>query len=224
MSSKPRPDNGPGANGLRGGINTYSVKTIDGNWLEEYGGPSGYKRGFTSADFQTEAQHAQLGVTLKSAPEFGAEIPMPNSEGPTDVPDRWTTTSMIMTSSINKSDEIVAPPKKVAEAIENYRKTWTTDSDIDRRIRFQTESRLAGNVTSAKFHTQSVRVLPGTPKALENLREKLVERFGVLAISVLKYSMGGPAVATKEFKNIIDKTGVTLKSYEYNQVSVRLCI
>jgi hypothetical protein len=68
-------DNGPGSNGLRGGIKQYSAKTTTGPWMDTYGGPSGYKRGFTSSDFQTEAQHAQLGAIGKPRGEFGAEIP-----------------------------------------------------------------------------------------------------------------------------------------------------
>jgi hypothetical protein len=68
-------DNGPGSNGLRGGIKQYSAKTTTGPWMDTYKGPSGYKRGFTSSDFQTEAQHAQLGAIGKPRGEFGAEIP-----------------------------------------------------------------------------------------------------------------------------------------------------
>lgn len=69
-------DNGPGSNGLRGGIKQYSAKTTTGQWLDTYGGPMGYKRGFTTSDFQTEAQHAQLGVTKKPSGQFGAGIPI----------------------------------------------------------------------------------------------------------------------------------------------------
>ena len=72
-------DNGPGANGLRGGIKSYSPKTTTGPWLDTYGGPMGYKRGFTTSDFQTEAQHAQLGVARKPTGEFGAGIAVPES-------------------------------------------------------------------------------------------------------------------------------------------------
>ena len=79
MASKPRPPNAPGSNGLRGGIKQYSLKTTTGQWLEGYGGPSGYQRGFTTVDFETEAQHAQIGATLRKAPEFGAALPNPNA-------------------------------------------------------------------------------------------------------------------------------------------------
>ncbi len=42
---KGRPDNTPGSNGLRGGKKEFSTKTALGHWMEEYGGPQGYKRG-----------------------------------------------------------------------------------------------------------------------------------------------------------------------------------
>lgn len=82
MSRKERPRDGPGANGLRGGRNVYlSGKTAIGVWLDEKGGPSGYKRGFTTNDFQTEGQLQQIGYLEKqprSLLEFGAELPPPD--------------------------------------------------------------------------------------------------------------------------------------------------
>lgn len=69
-------DNGPGSNGLRGGIKEYSPRTTTGPWLDTYGGPLGYKRGFTTSDFQTEAQHAQTGVGGRQSGYFGAGIPV----------------------------------------------------------------------------------------------------------------------------------------------------
>ncbi len=119
MSTKLRPDNGPGSNGLRGGIKTYSAKTTTGAWLEEYGGPALYKRGFTTSDFQTEAQYAQLGVVKKSAAGFGAGMPLsevvkhkgssadlfnpPSSEEMNKT--RWQTNSQIM--SLDKDNVII---------------------------------------------------------------------------------------------------------------------
>jgi len=73
--SKPRPANGTGPNGLRGGIKTYNSKTITGPWLEEIGGPAGFKRGFSSAEYETEAQHAQKGIMTTKPPEYGAALP-----------------------------------------------------------------------------------------------------------------------------------------------------
>ena len=76
-SKKQRPPNGTGANGLRGGTNLYSTKTTIHRWLDDVGGPMEYKRGFTTINFETEAQHQQLGVTLKRDPYYGAPLPLP---------------------------------------------------------------------------------------------------------------------------------------------------
>lgn len=48
---------------------------MTGPWLDALGGTAGYKRGFTTVDYETEAQHQQLGATLRRSPEFGAELP-----------------------------------------------------------------------------------------------------------------------------------------------------
>lgn len=106
-SAKPRPANGPGSNGLRGGIKTFVPKTITGHWLEEFGGPSGYKRGFTTVEYETEGQHQQKGALFRLPREFGPELPDENTENlpsspfqytnnksPTDDP--WLTTSQRM--------------------------------------------------------------------------------------------------------------------------------
>ena len=72
--SKSRPTNGPGANHLRGGTRLYSEKTAVGGWIERSGGPSGYHRGFSTDEFETEAQHQQYGL---GKPKFyGAGLPL----------------------------------------------------------------------------------------------------------------------------------------------------
>ncbi len=70
-----RPPNGPGNNGLRGGPKNYSNKTAVGTWLEEWGGPQFYQRGFSTEDFTTEGQHQQIGATLKEPAYYGAGLP-----------------------------------------------------------------------------------------------------------------------------------------------------
>lgn len=81
ISNKPRPPDGPGSNGLRGGKKNYSARTAVGSWLDECGGPQGYSRGFHDPDFLTEAQNLQLSVTNKKLGEFGAGIKNPNGNG-----------------------------------------------------------------------------------------------------------------------------------------------
>ena len=70
---KSRPQNGPGANHIRGGKREYSDKTTIGPWVESTGGPMHYKRGFTTEEFLTEAQRQQMGVA-KLRP-YGAALP-----------------------------------------------------------------------------------------------------------------------------------------------------
>jgi hypothetical protein len=74
---KDRPQNGPGANSLRGGLQTYNNRIILGNWLEDWGGPQGFKTGFTTEDFLSESQRQQLGA--RKIPLFGSALPEPES-------------------------------------------------------------------------------------------------------------------------------------------------
>jgi hypothetical protein len=117
--SKPRPPNAAGPNGLRGGIKTYNPKTITGAWLEEIGGPAGFRRGFTSPDYETEAQHQQLGGFKQKFADFGGELPddkqlkRPSSPFKYDFPtseDPWkTNTQMMLASSTRRSVRNAVP-------------------------------------------------------------------------------------------------------------------
>lgn len=115
-SVKPRPANGPGANGLRGGIKQYVPKTITGHWLEEFGGPAGYKRGFTTAEYETEGQHQQTGAKFRPLKEFGPELPDESIGRPPSSPFKydpkpgdenpWATNSQLMGRSILVRDKV----------------------------------------------------------------------------------------------------------------------
>lgn len=120
MSRKLRPDNGPGSNGLRGGIKTYSPKTTTGPWMEEFGGPALYKRGFSTSEFQTEAQYAQSGVLGQSYSNFGSGLPLKEvvvkktttaelfNPSTTRSNQQWQTNTQIMNSSIiNRTVNII---------------------------------------------------------------------------------------------------------------------
>lgn len=243
-SVKPRPPDGPGSNGLRGGIKKYHPKTITGQWLEEFGGPSGYRRGFTTRDYESEAQHAQYGGTLKYPPEFGPElpdendIPLPSSpfeyvqsprKGNSSPESPWMTNNALMNSTVlnrNKDEEeqTVLKSHLPKEVLENYRKTWTADPEFARSSRFITETRLAGSATGTKFAVQSVRTLPGTPKPLELLRSMLVEKYGILAFPVVRSVFGtSELMPVKTFRKLLKDIGMDLKLYEVNQV-LSVCI
>jgi hypothetical protein len=92
---KQRPPNGPGANGLRGGTNVYSSKTVVGRWMDDVGGPAAFKRGFTTKNFETEAQHQQLGATLRPPTYYGADLPVDDSNRNTKTGE-WESTMQLM--------------------------------------------------------------------------------------------------------------------------------
>lgn len=116
-SVKPRPPNASGPNGLRGGIKQYVPKTITGRWLEEFGGPSGYRRGFTTVEYETEGQHQQTGARFRPSKEFGPELPDEFTTKPPSSPfkyetanssssEMWMTTTREQGMSILKRDKV----------------------------------------------------------------------------------------------------------------------
>ena len=106
------------------------------------------------------------------------------------------------------------------DRLEDYRKSWTVDSETNRAIRFQTESRIAANQAVGKkfFQKRTLRFLPGTPKSLEDYRCRLIERFGILGIGHLKLQIGNTGKSCAAFKSNIRALGVELKPYEFSQV------
>lgn len=103
--------------------------------------------------------------------------------------------------------------------LEEYRRSWTCDTEVGRKFRFQTESRLAGNAASDKFQVTCLRFLPGSPKALEEYRNRVIERYGIFGISAIKYFIGaGRTLTVNELRNSLHDCGVDIKTYELNQV------
>lgn len=222
--------NGPGSNGLRGGIKTYSAKTVTGAWLEEYGGPGGYKRGFHHEDFETEAQHAQSGALGKNTGRFGAAISEPKEM---DLPVNaligtenveWVTNTQAIHRNLSQEaktteDFELLQPTHPREQIEEYRETWTVDKESNRKVRYVTESRLAANQAAGKFfQISSVRFLPGTPKSMEDYRSRLIQRYGIFGIGQLKLLLGNTGTSCAAFKANIRKLGVDIKPYEVSQI------
>lgn len=235
MSRRDRPPDGPGANGLRGGRNSYSLKTANGNWIEDCGGSKFYKRGFTTDNFQTECQHQQTGRSLTKDAEFGAALPASYSDmrtttdvfNPPSGPqgNTWESNSQQMMKStigarVLQSTNQVPKSNVDPVALEKYRKSWTNDTEESRKMRFQTESRRAGNSGApAKFVVESVRFLPGCPIAFERFRERLIERFGILAMSSVRSSLGGRCeMSSADFYRMIKDIGVNMSRIEIEQV------
>ena len=106
------------------------------------------------------------------------------------------------------------------EKLNDYRRQWTTDTEIGRNFRFSTETRSAGNAANDRFQSVSVRYLPGTPKALEIFRERLIEKYGILGLCVLRFSLGKSDVINyNSLKASVSSIGVEVKPFELNQVS-----
>lgn len=234
-SVKPRPPNASGPNGLRGGIKQYVPKTITGRWLEEFGGPSGYRRGFTTVEYETEGQHQQTGARFRPSKEFGPELPDEYTTKPPSSPfkyenanssssEMWMTTTREQGMSILKRDkkkeeETALKPHLDRETLESYRKTWCSDPEFQRHRRFMTETRLASGNLGKQFNIPTVRPLPGTPKSMELCREQLVEKYGLFAFTMVKAMMGSTNnIPSAEFRRALSSLGCNLKPYQVNQI------
>jgi hypothetical protein len=200
--------------------------------VEAYGGPADYKRGFSTIDFETEGQHAQKGAMFKGPVEFGAGLPLPqhltrrqpcaaDSFASTEVFDNRSTMQRTNADFVAMKDKNEAyKPKAVLtrEQLETYRKNWTTESEIGRQVRYVTESRIAGNMANSKFQMSCIRYLPGTPKSLENFRERVIEKFGILGLPALRCYVGTGAMPIKEMQEKIKMSDVVLKGFEFDQM------
>lgn len=105
------------------------------------------------------------------------------------------------------------------EKLEDYRAKWSSDTEASRKIRFQTESRRASDFLQTKFQVPSLRLLPGTPRSLENFRSALIQKYGILAMSILRYNMGREtAISSAKFREVISSLGLNTSSSEVSQI------
>jgi hypothetical protein len=93
-------------------------------------------------------------------------------------------------------------------------------------MRFQTESRRAGNGSAKKeFQVRSIRYLPGTPIAFERFRDRLLERYGILGMSCVRNAIANRAeVSSAEYFQLIKATGVEMSRTEIQQVCIYLFV
>lgn len=112
-----------------------------------------------------------------------------------------------------------------ADALEEYRKSWTTDTDASRKMRFETESRRAGNASAPrKFTVSSLRSLPGTPIGFERLRQSLVDHYGLLAIPFLRNACHSRSMLSFTCVNqILKQLEITVSRVEMTQVRKYAC-
>lgn len=210
---------------MKGGKkNTFSDKSLIGNWVENTGGPYSFQRGFTNDEYMTEAQSLQMGI--KTIREFGSELPTAKSiligqnkdrevyhpsHGPQS--DSWKTTTQSMLSHGGKpvSEEIsVALPYHLPkESLNAYRQRWTEETGLARSQRFSgTECNPTGKL----------RLLPGTPLALERLRQLVVEKFGILALSALRSALGNGNISLAVFRYALKTLDITLSNADVNSI------
>ncbi len=104
------------------------------------------------------------------------------------------------------------------DELEQYQKTWSSDTPASRTMRFQTENRRAGNAANKNFQTPTLRLFPGTPIIIEQFRTKLLEQYGILALSVLRNHMGSGSMSCDEWRERLAATQIKLYPHEVNQI------
>ena len=102
--------------------------------------------------------------------------------------------------------------------LENYQKTWSSDTPASRAMRFQTENRRAGNAANKNFQTPTLRLFPGTPIIIDQYRTKLLEKYGILALSVLRHYMGTGVMSCDDWRARVATTAIKLYPHEVNQI------
>ena len=123
----------------------------------------------------------------KSARKFGAKLPplvdeQVESSKREDIishgvsgSDEWDTTTRSTITLNLKEKKKARGGIQDPEVLEEYRRTWTTESPDFRSERFRTEAVISMNKGVKKaFLTRQTRKLPGTPVVVERLREAIL--------------------------------------------------
>lgn len=231
---KDRPQDGPGANTLRGGLKTFNTKTVLYNWLEDSGGPQGYKPGFTTEEYLSESQRQQLGS--RKIPLFGSGLPGVDSvlHPPEDKdifqpsfgpgPQTWqSSTQSQLSGSIR--DGISSPSKSKNDTgsnlsrkeLELYRANWTHDTVESKKVRFMTEAKRMTQQMD-KFREFIVRMPPGSSDVLRRMREQLLENQGVVALSRLKLALGTGIIHADDLNAVLSKLNIVFSRLEFAKV------
>lgn len=109
------------------------------------------------------------------------------------------------------------------DALHKYRQAYQDDNVIMRSNRFQTET---SRMKHASFQTiPECKLLPGTPQAIQNLRNKLINNHGILALSAVRFVFSkhkGPLISSLALRSCLTELGVMMPSTEYFQVRYKL--
>lgn len=232
-----RPQDGPGANTLRGGLKAFNTKTAVYNWLEDAGGPVGYRPGFTTEEYLSEAQRQQLGA--RKIPLFGSGLPsagdVMHPREPKDIfqpsfgpgPGSWETATQAALRSSARTGEFQASSHSSnntgcnlsRKGLEEYRASWSHDTVESKQLRFVTEAkRMTAKVD--RFREFDVRMPPGCSDTLKRMRDQLLGTHGALAMSRLKLALGTGTLQADEFNSILVSLNVVFSRLEFAKVII----
>merc|ERR1711865_187626 len=103
------------------------------------------------------------------------------------------------------------------EELQKYREEWSSDTPLGASMRFKTSQNAATEkITTGKFKSKTLRKLPGTPLAVERLRQRLLDERGFEAMSELKKhfkafnSSGDGGLGISELKAGLKDCGIAL--------------
>lgn len=233
QKNRDRPQNGPGANSLRGGVHGYSSRTVLANWQEDLGGPQGYKPGFVTEDFLSTSQRQQLGN--RRIPMFGSALPEPESILNPPLAKDLFQPSRKLGSEVYESTTahmLATVPRNITAIhheqstgcnlsrpeLEEYRGSWTHDTVESKRMRFVTESkRMTQN--AAKFKEFTVRMPAGSPGLILKLREQMQEKFGVLAFSKLRAALDSGIIHVNQLFSTLTQLGLKFTRLDYAKMT-----
>ena len=87
------------------------------------------------------------------------------------------------------------------------------------KFRYQVESRMKStNPAVLKFEPIDIRLLPGTPIALEKMRRRLIERHGILAFPALRFHLPQVEVSVEQLRQAVKRLEVEFSRAEFDQV------
>ena len=94
--------------------------------------------------------------------------------------------------------------------VREYRAKWTTDTPAGRTCRFTTDMNPA----------LRLRKLPGTPLALERIRDQLIEKYGMMALTELRASLGKDSLSPLSLHNSFNQLGASVSKADMKPVLV----
>lgn len=238
-----------GSNVLRGGKRTYTSRTLESGWYEDRASPS-----FTGGrpEARTEEAIRQATVAGRRIPKYGAAIldaeeraastqrydahntVLPDTHAR---PSTWRSTASaayrpggeVADKATLESGTTFRPQRHPmtdsAKDLAEYRSRWLNQSAHGQTGRFRTEAAEALSTPVApRFRAAQVRALPGVPKSVESLRDRLVGSGGVLALTRLRRAFaamddnGDGVLSREELRSGLADLSVAVSVDEFNEM------